>query len=65
RIREITNTLNGVTFKDHSEMDVLTEADLIGLLTPYGFKHVRTYYDYLSDKSQGVKRMQLLFVKSD
>ncbi|EDK72583.1 hypothetical protein TM7_0269, partial [candidate division TM7 genomosp. GTL1] len=61
RIREITNTVNGKTFHDHSEMDVLTEAGLVQLLTQFGFRHEDTYYDYSQDKPENAKRIQLIF----
>ena len=61
RIREITNVIDGETYKDHSEMDVFTEADLIKLLAEYGFSHKETYYNYSPDKDLGAKRIQLVF----
>lgn len=61
RVREITNTIDGKTVKDHSEMDVLTESDLINLLTRHGFRHKRTYYDYSTVKSNDTRRMQVVF----
>lgn len=61
RIREIANTINGETFKDHSEMDVLTEADFVELLAKYGFRHKETCYDYKQNKQKNFKRIQLIF----
>jgi len=61
RIREITDMVNGKTFKDHQEMDVLTEADLVELLVRYGFQHKETYYDYSQTKPDDAKRIQLVF----
>jgi ubiquinone/menaquinone biosynthesis C-methylase UbiE len=61
RVREITNTINGKTFKDHSEMDVLTESDFVELLAGYGFRHKATHYDYSQTKPADVTRLQLVF----
>lgn len=65
RIRDIVNVVNGETFKDHSEMDVLTESDFVELLAQYGFQHNETYYDYLPDKQEAPKRIQLVFARQD
>lgn len=60
RIREITNFVNGEAIKDHSEMDVLTEANFDELLARYSFRHRATYYDY-KDTNDETKRIQLVF----
>lgn len=65
RIRDIVNVVNGETFKDHSEMDVLTESDFIKLLAQHGFQRKETYYDYSPNKQEAPKRIQLVFAKQD
>lgn len=65
RIRGIVNVVNGETFKDHSEMDVLTESDFVDLLAQYGFRHEDTYCDYSLNKQETPKRIQLVFVRQD
>lgn len=61
RTREILNHIGDKTVKDHSEMDILTEADYIELLDKYGFRHLESYYDYVSVKTEDTKRLQLVF----
>jgi hypothetical protein len=65
RLREIVNHIDGQTFTDHSEMDVLTEPDYIELLKQHGFTHLETYYNYSLDKSEQPKRIQLVFARQD
>lgn len=64
RTREIVNHIDGQVFRDHSEMDVLTESDYKKLLKYYGFEHLATYYDYVPDKPAKPKRMQVVFANS-
>jgi len=61
RIREVTNIVDGQELKDHSEMDVLTEADFIELLSRYDFEHQVSYYDYSPEMREETKRIQLVF----
>ena len=57
RICEFTYRLNGKVINDHSEMDMLTEADYLALLSASGFEHVATYYDYVQEKREHAQKV--------
>lgn len=64
RIREVVNTIGESVTHDHSEMDIMTEPDLIELITGSDFQHKTSYYDYKQQREPNTKRLQLVFTKN-
>lgn len=64
RMRGTITKIGDSVTNDYSEMDLMTEADMVDLVISHGFRHDASYYDYeLQPKQPIVKRLQLVFIK--